>query len=108
MVIVGALINQFYIIPTFAKMYCGGDINKVLGMGAAVNPLIDSVTMYVLFAAVPINLLKSVSVIALVMWLYKPLSLGELIVPQNNTITRHFSHGYYLDFIDPAFKLTDI
>lgn len=75
MVIVGALINQFYIIPTFAKMYCGGDINKVLGMGAAVNPLIDSVTMYVLFAAVPINLLKSVSVSALVMWLYKPLSL---------------------------------
>ena len=31
--------------------------------------------------------------------------MGELIVPKNNTITILFFHGYYLDFIDLAFKL---
>ena len=35
----------------------------------------------------------------------KHLSLGELIALKNNTITRLFSHGYYFDFINLAFKL---
>ena len=42
-------------------------------MGSVVNPLIKNIPTFVLFTAVPINLLKSIAVGVLTMLLYKPL-----------------------------------
>ena len=72
MVITGALLNAYFLLPVFAKMF-GADLNAIVGMGTKVNPLISSVTTFILFATVPINLLKSGIVSILVIILYKPL-----------------------------------
>ncbi len=73
MTVFGSLLNWFYIFPTFLKMFCGGDMEALVGMGSAINPLIKDIPTFVLFTAVPINLLKSVAVGVLTMLLYKPL-----------------------------------
>ncbi len=74
MVVFGFVLNRFYLLPTFLKMFMGGNEEALIGMGSAANPLIKGMTGYALFASVPINVLKSVSVSFLCMWLYKPLS----------------------------------
>lgn len=73
MTVFGSLLNWLYIFPTFLKMFCGGNMEALVGMGSAVNPLIKDIPTFVLFTAVPINLLKSVVVGVLTMLLYKPL-----------------------------------
>lgn len=74
MVVFGFVLNRFYLLPTFLNMFMGGNMDALIGMGSAANPLINGMTAYALFASVPINLLKSISVSLLAMWLYKPLS----------------------------------
>lgn len=73
MTVFGSMLNWLYIFPTFLKMFCGGDMEALVGMGSAVNPLIKDIPTFVLFTAVPINLLKSIAVGVLTMLLYKPL-----------------------------------
>ena len=73
MTLFGSLLNWLYIFPTFLKMFCGGDMEKLVAMGSVVNPLIKNIPTFVLFTAVPINLLKSIAVGVLTMLLYKPL-----------------------------------
>lgn len=73
MTVFGSLLNLFYIFPTFLRMFCDGDMNALISMGSTVNPLIKDIPTFVLFTAVPINLLKSVAVGGLTMILYKPL-----------------------------------
>ncbi len=72
MTVFGSLLNLFYIFPVFLKMFCGGDMEKLVAMGS-INPLIKDIPTFVLFTAVPINLLKSVADGVLTMLLYKPL-----------------------------------
>lgn len=72
MTVFGSLLNLFYIFPVFLKMFCDGDMEKLVAMGS-VNPLIKDIPTFVLFTAVPINLLKSVADGVLTMLLYKPL-----------------------------------
>lgn len=73
MCIVGSLLNGFYLLPTFMRMFCGGDMEKLISMGSATNPLIKDIPTFVIFAALPMNLLKSTAVGILAMLLYKPL-----------------------------------
>lgn len=73
MCIVGSLLNGFYLLPTFMRMFCGGDMEKLISMGSATNPLIKDIPTFVIFAALPMNLLKSIAVGLLAMILYKPL-----------------------------------
>lgn len=72
MTVFGSLLNAFYIFPTFLRMFCDGDMEKLLAMGS-INPLIKDIPTFVLFTAVPINLLKSVAVGVLTMLIYRPL-----------------------------------
>lgn len=72
MTLFGSLLNLFYIFPVFLKMFCDGDMEKLVAMGS-MNPLIKDIPTFVLFTAVPINLLKSVADGVLTMLLYKPL-----------------------------------
>ena len=73
MTVFGSMLNWLYIFPTFLKMFCDGDMDALVGMGSAVNPLIKDIPTFVLFTAVPINLLKSIAVGLLTMLLKKPL-----------------------------------
>ena len=54
-------------------MFCGGDMEKLISMGSATNPLIKDIPTFVIFAALPMNVLKSIAVGVLAMLLYKPL-----------------------------------
>lgn len=70
--IFGSLLNAYYLIPTFAKLY-GLPLDAIVSMGTTVNSSITSVSTLVLFAVVPFNLLKGILVSCLTMLLYKRL-----------------------------------
>lgn len=74
MVVIGYLLNLFFVVPTFISMFFGGDSSVIISGGNAVNPLIKDVNTYVLFAAIPINLLKGGVDSIIAMLIYKPLS----------------------------------
>ena len=73
MSIVGSLLNGFYLFQTFVRMFFGGDLETLISIGGATNPLITNIPTFVVFAALPMNLLKSIAVGILAMLLYKPL-----------------------------------
>lgn len=73
MIVFGTAFNAFYLIPKFIQIF-GGNAQLVIDSAAEVNPLITNVGTYAIFAAGPINILKSASVSVLAMVLYKPLS----------------------------------
>lgn len=70
----GAVFNALYLIPTFAKMFMGNNIEVIIGMGTAVNSMIDSVWTLALFAVLPFNLLKGIVVSVITLLVYKKLS----------------------------------
>lgn len=69
----GSAFNAIYLIPTFADLY-GLPMETLVGMGTAVNPAIKDVNSLVLFAVVPLNIIKGVAVSVVTMLIYKPLS----------------------------------
>lgn len=73
MIVFGTAFNALYLIPKFIQMF-GGDAAVIIDGAHEVNRLINDVGTYAIFAAGPINILKSVSVSVLAMLLYKPLS----------------------------------
>lgn len=70
----GSAFNAIYLIPTFADLY-GLPLETLVGMGTAVNPSIKDVNTLVLFAVVPLNIIKGVAVSVVTMFIYKPLSV---------------------------------
>ena len=50
-------------------------LENLIGMGTAVNPAIKDVNTLVLFAVVPLNIIKGVAVSVVTMFVYKPLSV---------------------------------
>lgn len=73
MCIVGSALNGFYLLPTFVRMFFKGSLETLISVGSATNPWIKDIPTFVMFAALPMNLLKSVAVGILAMLLYKPL-----------------------------------
>lgn len=75
----GSAFNAFYLIPTFADMYFGAKsenpLGELLAMGTKVNPAITDVNTLVLFAVVPLNIIKGAAVSFVTMLIYKPLSV---------------------------------
>jgi len=57
MTIVGALLNAYFLLPTFAQIY-GMPLDQIVAMGTAINPSINTVSSLVLMCVVPLNLLK--------------------------------------------------
>lgn len=70
----GSAFNAIYLLPTFADLY-GMPMENLIAMGTAVNPAIKDVSTLVLFAVVPLNILKGLSVSVVTMFVYKPLSV---------------------------------
>ena len=73
MTVVGSLINAFVLLPAYT-MLMGLSLETIIGMGTAVNPAITNITTLVLFAVVPFNLLKGVTVSIIVLLIYKKIS----------------------------------
>lgn len=73
MTVFGSLFNAVYLLPAFSRLY-GMPLDAIVGMGTAVNPAISSVTMLVLLAVAPLNLLKGVLISVPTMVLYKRIS----------------------------------
>lgn len=73
MVILGSLINAYVLLPTYAVAF-QMPIDRLIGMGTAINPAINSLTTFVLFAVAPFNLVKAVVVSLIVLFTYKKIS----------------------------------
>lgn len=73
MTIVGSLMNAFIILPVYAKAF-NMPIAALIDMGRAINPAINSLSSFVLFAVAPFNLLKGVIVSIITMFIYKKIS----------------------------------
>ena len=73
MTVFGSAFNAIYLLPAFSKLY-GMPLEVIIGMGTEVNAAITDITTLVLFAVVPMNLLKGTSVSLVTMLIYKRLS----------------------------------
>lgn len=79
MTIVGSWLNGLYLLPTFANMFGmpllpNGTGGSIVELGTMINPHIKDVTTLVLFAVVPLNLLKGSIVSLVTILIYKKLS----------------------------------
>lgn len=73
MTVFGSAFNAIYLLPAFSELY-GLPLDTIVQMGAAVNPAITNVNTLVLFAVVPMNLLKGSIVSLVAMLIYKRIS----------------------------------
>jgi riboflavin transporter FmnP len=71
--IVGSSLNAFYLLPAFATLY-GMPVDSLIAMGTAVNPSINNMLTFVLFAVAPLNLLKGGIITGVTVAVYKKLS----------------------------------
>lgn len=77
--IVGCFLNAYVLLPAYGKAF-GMEVEKLVAMGTAVNPAINSVTTFVILAVAPFNLIKGVAVSVITLILYKyvsPLLKGQ-------------------------------
>ena len=72
MAIIGVLTNKYMLIPFFSKVM---PIEAIIDVSSAINPLIGSVNGYLLFGALPFNIIKGVLLTMLTLLLYKKLSV---------------------------------
>lgn len=70
MTVFGSFFNAVYLLPKFSALF-GMPMDAIIEMGRIVNPAITNVSTLVLFAVVPLNLLKGTLVSILTFALYK-------------------------------------
>lgn len=73
MTFVGCFLNAYLLLPTYAKAF-EMPIDALVGMGNAVNPAVNSLLTFVIFAVAPFNLLKGFLVSLIVFLIYKKIS----------------------------------
>ncbi len=73
LVLVGAAMNYFVLVPTFSKLY-NLPLENIVAMGTAVNASISDLKTLIVFAVMPFNLVKSVACSAVTLLLYKRVS----------------------------------
>ena len=73
LMVIGSLLNYFVLIPAFSRFY-NLPVEDIIGMGAAVNPLVTDLKSLVVWAVAPFNLVKGVLCSTLAMLLYKRVS----------------------------------
>lgn len=73
MTVFGTAFNAVYLIPAFSKLY-GMPLEEIIAMGTKINPAINNIITFVIFAVAPLNLLKGSSVSLVTMLVYKKLS----------------------------------
>ncbi len=73
LVLVGALLNYYLLVPAFSVLY-NMPIENIVSMGSAVNASISDLKTLIIFAVMPFNLLKAAVCSAVTMLLYKRVS----------------------------------
>lgn len=75
MTVFGTAFNAVYLLPAFSELF-HLPMDQILAMGAAVNPLMKSNTIFAFVAAcvAPLNLIKGTAVSVVTLLVYKPLS----------------------------------
>lgn len=73
MTVLGCMINAYILLPTYATAF-GMPMDALVEMGTAVNPNINSLATFVIFAVAPFNLLKGMLVSLIVFVIYKKIS----------------------------------
>lgn len=73
MTVFASLSNYFVIFPLYAKIF-GWPMEKLIGMGSAVNSFVVDYKTLILFAVVPFNILKGIVVSSVTLLLYKKIS----------------------------------
>jgi riboflavin transporter FmnP len=73
LVVVGALLNYYVLIPTYSELY-KLPLDIIINMGTKVNSNIVDLKSLVVLAVMPFNLVKSAAVFVLTMLLYKRVS----------------------------------
>ena len=73
MTVFGTAFNALYLLPKFAQLY-GMPLEVIIEMGHAINPAINGVTTFVIFAVAPMNLLKGGIVSFVTLLIYKKIS----------------------------------
>ena len=69
----GSLFNAVYLLPKFSQLY-GMPLDAIIGMGTKINGSINSLTTFVFFAVVPLNLIKGLMISVLTLLLYKKVA----------------------------------
>lgn len=72
MTLSGCFINAYIMLPAYAKAF-HWPIDNLIAMGTAINPSIDNMFTFVVFAVVPFNLLKGIIVSLVVSLIYKKI-----------------------------------
>ena len=72
-VLVGCILNAYLLLPLYAKLY-GMPMENLIAFGTAVNPSIDNLSTFILFAVAPFNLIKGVLVFMITALIYKYVS----------------------------------
>ena len=74
MTIAGCFINAYVMLPTYSAAF-HMEIEKLIAMGTAVNPAINSLWTFILLAVVPFNLVKGILVSVITILIYKKISI---------------------------------
>lgn len=82
--VIAVPVNAFITLPLYGSVM-GFSTDAIIGMSAAVNPLIKSKWTLLCFAFVPFNLFKGIVVSAITFFIYKPVSK---LIHQTREITR--------------------
>lgn len=72
MVVLGAFMNAFVLIPVYAIAF-HIPVEQIVEMGSSIFPSIDSLAELVIFCVVPFNVIKVVVVSLITKFIYKPL-----------------------------------
>lgn len=74
MTVIGVVINAQVMLPFFSKFY-GMPLEKIVGMGSAINPAVYNVWTFALICVVPFNMMKGIVVSLVTGLIYKRISI---------------------------------
>lgn len=72
--IIALILNYFVLIPVFANLFFEGNIDRIIGMGTAINENITSLFTLLAYSLLPFNLLKNLLVTISSFIVFKALS----------------------------------
>lgn len=73
MVFIGSILNYYLLLPVYASVF-GAPVQTFVDMGRAINPNINDLKSFIIFAVVPFNFLKGIAVSAITLLIYKRIS----------------------------------
>lgn len=70
MVVVGSVVNYFFLLPFYGKLM---GLEAIIGIGKAVNPRVHDLATFVLWFIAPFNLIKGIMISVIIIPIYKKI-----------------------------------